>query len=167
MINDANLLLAGTVSSAGVVTGQLVTALGNTVSTNTVDLANATFANQTTEFGQGRRLQINVSVLQAVTSAGAATVQLQLIQATDAALTTAVDVINQTDVFAIANLTAGTVVPVTWDRIAPLVPKRYIGLRFVVGTAALTNATGQFVGTVVLDQQDVKNIFPRAGYLVN
>ena len=167
MITDANLILAGAISAAGVATGQLITSLGNTVSTNTVDLAAATAGNQTTDFGQGRELHINISVLQAVTSAGAATVQFQLIQATDAALTTSVDVISQTDAIAIANLTLGAVVALKYDRTAPLAPKRYIGLRFVVGTAALTNGTGQFLGAVVVEQQDIRNIFPRSGYAVN
>jgi hypothetical protein len=91
-------------------------------------------------------------------------VQFQLIQADDAALTTNVQVINQTDAFAYTVLTAGTVVPLVWDKTAPYTPKRYVGVAVVVGTAALTNGTGQFFAAVVKDVQDVKNIYYKSGF---
>ena len=167
MILDNLLTVSGAISAAGVISGQLVTSLGNTVSTNTIDLANATSNNQTSDFGQGTELEIEISILQTLTSGGAATVQFQLIQATDAALTTSIDVINQTDAIAFATLTAGTLVALHWDRAAPLAPKRYIGVRYVVGTAALTNGTGQFFASVGKNIQDVRNIYLRSGFSIS
>jgi len=168
MILDNFALLSGAVSALGVASGQLVTALGSTLSTNTMDLGPLTIGgNQVADVGAGEALEIEISVLQTLTSAGGATVQFQLIQADDAALTTNVQVINQTDAFPFANLTAGTVVPLHWDRAAPYAPKRFIGVRYVVGTAALTNGTGQFLAGVVKSVQDVKNIYFKSGFAVS
>lgn len=150
MIADNLVQLAGSFSPANLaLTGQLVTALGATAGTNTID-GGPLSAGQNADYGVGESISIDIRILQTLTSAGAATVQFQLVQADDAALTTNVQVIAQTDAFAYTLLVQGAQVSLRWDRAAPyLPPKRYLGLRTVIGTAALTNATGwlaAFVG---------------------
>lgn len=167
MILDNNLILAGAVSAAGAVSGQLATAVANNVSTNVIDSGPlAIGGNQPAEFGQGEGLTIAISILQTLTSGGAATVQFQLVEADDAAITTNVNVITQTDVFGYASLTAGTLVPVHWDRAAPYQARRYIALRIVIGTAVLTNGTGQFFAAVVKNIQDLKTLNLKSGFAV-
>lgn len=168
MILDNFLVFSGAISAAGAVSGQLVTALGNTLSTNTYDANPLTIgANQPSDLGQGEPFCIEVSVLQTLTSAGGATVQFQLIQADDAALSVNVQVVTQTDAIPFATLVAGAIVPLYWDRAAPYPARRYWGVRYVVGTAALTNATGQFFAAVTKSVQDVKNIYFKSGFLVS
>ena len=144
MILDSLLLVSGAYSAAGVLTPQLVTALGNTNSTNTIDVAAAP-GNQVADM---RNRGFTIAVLQSLTSGGAATVQIQLIQADDVALSVNVQVLNQTDAFPYASLPAKTFVPLSWPPIGAYVPKRYVGLRYVVGGAVLTNGTGQFMAAV-------------------
>lgn len=172
MILDNFATLIGSVSASGVLTGALATAAGTykgaSTGFNVMDLGPlALGGNQVGDTGSGERLNTEISILQTLTSAGAATVQFQLIQADDAALTTNVQVINQTDAYGYATLTAGTVVPLAWDKAAPYTPKRYVGIAVVVGTAALTNGTGQFFAAVVKDVQDVKNIYYKSGFAVS
>jgi hypothetical protein len=162
MILDNFTLLAGSVSAAGVLSGQAVNGAGSILSTNTLDIAPLTLGgNQAFDLGQGEPLEIAISVLTAPTVG--TTVQFQLIQADDAALTTNVQVIVQTDALPIANLPAGTIVPLHYDRAAPYAPKRYVGLRFVnVGAIA----TASYVGAIVKNIADVKNMFGKSGFAV-
>jgi len=51
-------------------------------------------------------------------------------------------------------LTAGTIVPLVGQRAAPYTPRRYLALRYVIATAVLTNATGQFLAAIVETMQD-------------
>jgi hypothetical protein len=77
-----------------------------------------------------------------------------LVQADDTAISTNVNVLVQTDAYAMATLVSGVIVPLHWDRTAPYIARRYIALRYVVATAVLTNATGQFITNVVKNFQD-------------
>lgn len=82
-----------------------------------------------------KQLYIHFTVTTAVTSGGAATVQFQVVSADDDALSTNVVIINQTDAIAVATLVAG------YQEIVALPHKiggRYLGIREVVATAALT-----------------------------
>jgi hypothetical protein len=163
MILDANLILSGSISAAGVVTGQAANGAGNVLGTNTYDLAPLTIGgNQVGDTGAGESLEIEFSVLTAPTVG--TTVQFQLIQADDAALTSNVQVINQTDAIPIASLPAGTIVPLHWDRAAPYAPKRYVGVRYVnVGAIA----TFSVFAATVKNLQDSKNIYFKSGYAVS
>lgn len=154
MILDGLLQFSGSVNPTA---GQLVTALGNTVSTNVIDLAGVGTGNTTRDIGAGSALEVEVSVLNTLTSGGAATVQFQLLQADDAAMSVNPQVIVQTDAIPFSQLTAGTIVPLHYDRASPYPARRYIALRYVIGTAALTNATGQFLAAIVKDLQDKGN----------
>lgn len=164
MILDSALLLSGSVAAAtGVLTGQAANGAGNILSTNTVDLASlALGGNQVSDFGAGEQLLLEFSVLTAPTVG--TSVQFQFIQADDAALTTNLQVISQTDAIAIANLPAGAIVALGFDPTAPLAPKRYIGARYVnVGAIA----TFSVVCAIVKNVQGVKNIYYKSGYAVS
>jgi hypothetical protein len=163
MILDNFLLLSGSISAAGVVTGQAANGAGNILGTNTVDLGPLTIgSNQPGDTGAGEPLTVAFSVLTAPTVG--TNVQFQLIQADDAALSVNVEVLVQTDSFAIAKLPAGTVVPLALDRAAPYAPRRYIGVRYV-NTGAI--ATFSVVAAIVKNVADVKNIFYRSGFAVS
>jgi len=162
MILDNALILSGAVSALGVLTGQSVTGAGNVLGTNTIDIAPLTIGgNQAADIGAGEQMNIEFSVLVAPTVG--TSVQFQLIQADDAALTSNVQVISQTDAFPIAMLPAGTLVPLKWDRAAPYAAKRYVGVRYV---NAGSIATFSVAATVMKNVQDVKNIFMKSGFAV-
>jgi hypothetical protein len=162
MILDAFLLLSGSLSAAGVLTGQAANGAGNVLSTNTIDLGPLSIGgNQVGDLGGGEPLEVEFSVLTAPTAG--TSVQFQLIQADDAALSTNVQVIDQTDAFPIASLPVGTIVPLHYDRAAPYAPKRYVGVRYV-NTGAI--ATFSVVAAVVKNVQDMKNIYFKNGFAV-
>jgi hypothetical protein len=159
MVFDNNLILAGAVSATGVISGQAANGAGNILSTNTVDNGPLTTfgGNQVTDLGVGEPLEITITVVTAPTVG--TSVQFQFIQADDAALTSNVQVINQTDAIPIASLPAGANVILHADRAAPFAPKRYVGLRFVnVGAIA----TASYFGAIVKNVQD-KLLF-KGGY---
>ena len=162
MIIDNNLILSGSVSG-NTWTGQTVTGTNTSVlSTNTIDLAPLTIGgNQPIDMGQGESLEVLIEVTTA--ASGGTSVQFQLIEADDAALTTNVQVIVQTDAIAVATLTAGTLIPLHYDRAAPYAPRRYIGLRYqLVGAVA----AGAYIGTIVKNVQDAKNIYFNSGFSI-
>ena len=154
MVIDGFTLLAGAFSPVNLaLTGQLVTAIGATAGTNTID-AGPLASGQNVDYGNAG-LDVTVRVLQTLTSAGTATVQFQIVTADDPALSVNVQVINQTDSYPFALLVAGTDVPVRWSPAAPYAPKRYAGLRVVIAGAALTNATGWLAALLGSDHQDL------------
>lgn len=167
MILDGLLVFCGTVSAGNVLAGQLVTATGSTLSTNSIDMApNARGSNQTSDIGLGNMLSIEISILQTLTSGGAATVQFQLVQADNSALSTNLEVIAETGVMAYTLLTAGTVMPLVWDSGAPLTPRRYVGMRVNIATAVLTNATGQFFAAIPSEFVGTGKRYYNSGYAI-
>lgn len=163
MILDSFAMLSGSISAAGVVTGQAANGAGSILGTNTMDMAPLTLGgNQAGDFGAGEDSTVVFSVLTAPTVG--TTVQFQLIQADDAALSTNVQVINQTDAFPIASLPAGSLVPLGFDPVAPYAPKRYIGVRYVnVGAIATFSVTA----ALTKDPQGMKNIYYKSGFVVS
>lgn len=162
MILDAAMLLSGSVSAAGVMTGQSLVGTGNITSTNTMDIAPLLLGgNQAGDIGIGEDLYFEFGILTAVT--GGASVRFQIIQADDAALTTNVQVINQTDDLPVANLGTGALVPLGWDPAQPYTPKRYVGARYVVTG---TNTAGTATCGVVKNQQS-RQMSYKSGYLVS
>jgi len=97
-VSDSLLTLSGTYNP---IAGQLVTATGNTTSTNIIDTEVGTGERypQVRDFGVGKRLSVEISILQTLTSAGGATVQFQLVQADDAAISVNVNVVASTDAY--------------------------------------------------------------------
>lgn len=164
MLLDNFALLSGSYSAAGVLTGQTVTATA--VSTNTYDTAPLTIgANQPNDIGRGEPIEVAISVLQTVTAAGAATVNFELIQADDAALSVNVETLVQTGAIPKATLVAGALVALHYDRAAPLAARRYIGVRYTIGTGPLT--AGIFSAVIVKNIADIANIYAKSGYLVS
>lgn len=165
MILDAFLLLSGTVSSTtGAIAGQAVAGTDTSVlSTNTFDTAPlALGSNQVNDVGQGEDLDVEISIL--VAPSAGTSVQFQLIQADDAALTSNVQIINETGPIAIASLPIGTLVSLEYGSAAPLAPKRYVGVRYVL-VGAIASMT--CVAAVVKDAQSIKNILYRSGFAVS
>jgi hypothetical protein len=112
------MLLSGSVAANGVLTGQAVNGAGSILSANTIDNARWRWAaTRPATSAWAKTLYVEFSVLTAPTVG--TNVRFQLIQADDAALTSNVQVINQTDDIPIANLPAGIVVPVRWDTAQP------------------------------------------------
>lgn len=163
MILDSALLLSGSISAAGVLSGQSVTGAGNVLSTNTIDLAPLTIGgNQAGDQGAGEQFEVVFSILAAPTVG--TSVQFQIIQADDAALTSNVQVLVQSDAFPIASLPINTIVPMTFEPAAPYSPKRYVGARYVnVGAIA----TLSVVASVVKNVAGTKNIFYKSGFAVS
>lgn len=141
MLLDANTILSGSLSAAGVITGQTVTATGNTTSTNVYDLGVAR------DIGKGEPFEVAIEVT--VAPAGGTTVQFALVQSDDAAVTVNPQVIVQTDAIAIASLTVGKQVPLHYDRVDPYPARRYISLRYVlVGTFSAGAYFAAFVKSI-------------------
>ena len=162
MILDNFLLLSGAISATGALTGQLVVA-NSVVSTNTIDLGPLTIGgNQAGDTGAGASLEVAFGILAAPLTA--TTVQFQLIQADDAALTSNIQVICQTDAFLIAALPIGTLVPLGLDQAAPYAPKRFIGVRYISAGATVTALS--VTCTIVKDIQSLKNIYFKSGFLI-
>jgi len=163
MILDAAMLLSGAVSaSTGALTGQSLVGTGNILSTNTIDIAPlALGGNQVGDTGVGEDLYFEFGIISAVT--GGTSVRFQIVQADDAALTSNVQVINQTDDLPIANLGAGALIPLGWDPAQPYTPKRYVGARYVVTG---TNTGGTVTAAVVKNQQSRQTSY-KSGFAVS
>lgn len=139
MLTDALLQL----SSA-----QAVTATA--FSTNTIDLGVAR------DIGQGEQLFACITVDEAATAAGAATVNFQVVTSANANLSTPT-IIGQTDALAKTELTLGRkpiVVPIpSAALLAQPVGQRYLGLQFTVGTGPLT--AGKFTVNITKENPGV------------
>lgn len=168
MITDNLLIFSGSVTQApgspAAWTGQNIFATNATITgTNVIDTdpTGTHAAGNFPDLGIGSRLLIDFWITAAVT--GGTSVTFQLVQADDAALSTNPEVIVQSNAIAVASLTTGTHIPVTWDIAAPYTARRYIGVKYVnVGA----NAAGACVAQVVLDFQNIKNITGRSGFTV-
>ena len=162
MILDGLSFLSGSLTTTGGFVGQAVNGAGNFLSTNTMDLAPLTLGgNQLSDYGQGEKLRFAVTVLTAPTVG--VSVKFQLIQADDAALTSNVQVINSTDDIPIANLLAGTLVPMRLGQTA-YPPKRYLGMRYT-NTGAI--ATASYIAGFLRDVQSLKTTIFKAGWAIN
>lgn len=126
----------------------LAVAAGTVVSTNSIDAWKGKSAAAGTpaiggpltgDFGRANELDINGIVTQTFTSAGAATLQIQVIQADDAALTTNVEVLREGRALAAgtqpAVYTAGKVFNIGKP---PSMTRRYLGLQYTIGAATTT-----------------------------
>ncbi len=164
-ILDGALLLAGTYGATNFLNPQLITAVGTTNGSNVVDLQPAANG-QVPELPSA--MPIEITITQTLTSAGAATVQFQLVEADDQALATNVQVLTQSAIFPFAALTAGQIVNLSWRRAAPFTPRRYAGLQILIAGAALTNATGWLLAAVGAPGTPTQKLPPilKTGYSV-
>lgn len=85
------------------------------------------------------------------TSGGSATLQAQLVMADNAALSTNLVVLESSDVIALATLAAGY--QFRFGSLPPGITKRYLGMQYVIGTAAMT--AGNIYAALVLNRSTV------------
>ena len=143
---DNNLLLSGSISSTGAVEGQPVYSVATSVpSTNTVDFGTARDMGEGTNlFG---RFQYTVAAV------GGTSIEMQVISATDAALTTAVTVLGTTGPIAVASLTIGSRFVCDINPQIGSKGQRYLGLRYIsVGTTTAGSVFGD-LGAEIQDGQ--------------
>ena len=112
---------------------QLVTATA--VSTNMIDTQ---LASPIRAVGWGEEMRMVITAALAALAAGAATVTFELIQADDANGTVNVEVLAGTAAIPKATIVAGYV---AMDLVLPRNTRRYIGVRYTVGTGPLTQGT--------------------------
>ena len=163
MIIDAELLFAdGTWAPTGT---------GDNISPNVLDTGplggpvGPGTSNLGRDLGQGERLWFVVTVKQAVTSAGAATVDFRFRSAANAALTTTPIDLVASSAIPKATLVAGFtyMTPLPSASVGTTGYQRYVGCNANIGTAALT--AGQFHVAIVHDEQ--KNQKYGSGYLLD
>lgn len=94
--------------------------------------------------------EIIAQVTEAFTTAAGGTLQVNVVVADDAALTSNLVILASTPVLAAAGLVAGYQFRVATD-IPPMGTKRYLGLQYVIGTGAMS--TGKITAGVVLSRQ--------------
>lgn len=109
----------------------IAAAAGTVVSTDKIDLQTSRDISRVNE------LRAVAQLGAAVTSGGAATVDVQLIESASADLSSPT-VLLSTGALAIAALTAGAVL---MDAPMPATSKRYVGWQYVIGTATTTAGT--------------------------
>lgn len=127
----------------------LIAGAGNVLATNSFDCKAAGtdfLGNSLSAFkdkGRGRLMQIVAQLTATVTSGGAATLQVQVIDGTgvDGAgqINAGLRILYQTDAIALATLVQGYQFKLGAIPIGTT--QRYISLRFVIGTAAITAGT--------------------------
>ena len=123
-------------------TNQVVTVTA--VSTSAIDTGGSS---PVRNVGWGEEMRMMVQTATTVAAAGAATVTFEVIQADDAALTTNVETLISSAAIGKAALTAGGPLPL--DVVLPSNTRRYIGVRYTVGTGPLT--AGAFTAALVHD----------------
>lgn len=128
---------------------QAVTATA--VSTDKVDLSVAR------DIGEGEDLYMNFSVDTSFTAAGAATMEMQVVVADDAALSTNVTVVGTTGAIAKTALVAGANFAARINPQIASLGRRYFGANYVVSTGPMT--AGAITANVVHDIQDGKKFY--------
>jgi len=165
MITDANLLLSGSCSAAGVWTGQSIAAVASTiVSTNAIDTAPLSIGgNQAPGWGKGETLYAVFDILVAVLSGGSATVQFAVIESDSADLSSP-QVLCETGLIGKADLTIGKQIILPIPRSAPRTAKRYLGVQYTIGTA--TTTAGTVIAQLVHDVSDTQGQYFASGFSI-
>ncbi len=157
MYTDAFLQLSGAITQTGsgtgvqtVVTGQTVTGTDTSVlSTNNIDLLTAR------DIGKGEPLNVDIDVITA--ASGGTSVEVQFVEADNAALSSNLKVLGSTGAIPVATLVAGARLSMRVPRCDPNAAKRYLGLRYVTVGAV---AAGAYFATIVKDLADVPVYYP-------
>lgn len=124
-------------------------------STNVIDMGAPTTTGggatlQGNNLGVGKNLFLDLRVVEAFDSAGAATVDIQVIAADNAALSTNPVTLMSTGALAYTVLVANHR-PTAVNRALPSTTKRFLGIKYVV--AAATTTLGTITAGLVLDRQ--------------
>jgi hypothetical protein len=101
------------------------------------------------DIGRGNCPELLVQVSTPFATSASGTLQVDLITATDAALTGSVTVLSSTPVLAASALVAGY--QFRLGGIPAGITQRYLGLRYVIGTGAMS--AGKITAGLVLDRQ--------------
>lgn len=104
------------------------------------------------DLGRGNAPELFVMINEAVTSGGAATVDFQLIQADNEAMTSNLQVLQSTGAIAVATLVSGYQPRLS---LPAGITKRYLGIQYVIATATTTAGTVT-AGLVALKQTNPK-----------
>ena len=158
MYTDANLLVSGVLAGTAItptITGQTVTGASAVLSTNTIDLLTAR------DIGEGNDLlKARVEVVTAFT--GLTALQVDVIQADDAALSSNVAVIGSSGAIPVASLTLGARFEVELNARIGSKGQRYMGLRY---TPTGTGTAGAVVGDFGDGYTDGQKFYP-SGFAV-
>lgn len=150
MYVDNNLLVSGSVGATGALTAQNVFSAGTSVlSTNTIDLL------QARDLGEGTNLYGRWEWLTA--AVGGTSIEMQVIVADDAALSTNVTVVGTTGAVPVASLVIGSRWAAQINMRLGLKGQRYMGCRYVnVGTTT----AGAVMGDIGLDVTEGNKFYP-------
>jgi len=151
MYVDNNLVVSGAVSALGVLSGQAVTGTSTSVlSTNTIDLL------QARDIGEGSdRPKLRAELLTAMTGGG--TLEIQAIQADDAALSSNVSVIGSSGAIPSGSLIAGARFAVELSPRIGSKGQRYLGVRYVIVN---TISSGSVFADYGVEYQDGQKFYP-------
>lgn len=150
MYVDNNLVVSGAITAAGAVTYQSVLGNGTTVlSTNTIDLGT------NRDIGEGEDLVLRCEIGTAVS--GGTSLEIQVITADDAGLTSNVTVLGTTGAIPVASLIAGSRWVVDPRPMIGSKGKRYLGAQYInVGN----NTAGTAFADFGLEVQDGQKFYP-------
>jgi hypothetical protein len=153
MILDNYLVVSGTVPATGVITGQAALPVAGTpvVSTDTIDLVN------TRDIGEGQDLYMVFTIVAAYNTL--TTLTIEVIGATNAALSSGVTVLGSTGAIALASLTANATFMVRINPALYSTGTRYIGARYTNGAGGSTPTTGSVCAYLVQDIQDGRKFY--------
>jgi hypothetical protein len=153
MYVDSLLALSGSISG-NTVTGQTVTGTGATVlSTNTVDLASGGIpSGQARDIGEGSdfaygRFQVTVA------ASGGTSVEMQIVTADDASLSTNLKVLGTTGAIPVASLPAGARFACQINPALGSKGQRYVGARYITVGAVSAGAYYADIGAEIQDGQ--------------
>ena len=147
MILDNYLVVSGTVPATGVVTGQAITATA--VSTDTIDLTVAR------DIGEGQDLYMIFTCVAAFNNL--TTLTIEVIGATNAALSSGVTVVGSAGAVAVASLTANATFAVRINPALYSLGVRYLGARYTV--TGTNPSTGSVCAYIVQDIQDGRKAY--------
>ena len=155
MICDANLQLSGTISGSTVTGQSLAQAAGTYVSTNVVDLGT------NRDIGEGEDVWGRFEIL--VAGVGMTSVEMQLVSADDAAISTNVTVLGTTGAVPLASLTAGARFIVDPRPLIGSKGQRYVAARYVI---VGTGTAGTVFADLGVEIQDGQKFYP-SGFAVS
>jgi hypothetical protein len=155
-IMDSAAVFSGAVSAAGVLTPQTVTGTDTSVlGTNVYDTTGGSPTGQNVDLGKGEEIDVVAQVLTA--ASGGTSVEIQVVSADNAALTTNLTVLGSSGAIPVASLTAGAQVMIDLPKANPRTVRRYVGIRYVtVGAVA--------AGAYFTSLQKVSGDLPQPAY---
>lgn len=101
------------------------------------------------DLGKGNVPELLVQVVTAFTTSASGTLQVQLVMADDAPLTTNLTVLCETTTLAVAALVAGYQFRL---QLPPGISQQYLGLKYIIGTGAMT--AGKVTAGLILQRQE-------------